>query len=341
MNTLWIPIPDPGCKQAIEQAAALLRRGGLVAIPTETVYGLAANALDAHAVAQIFAAKGRPQDNPLIVHISETAQMERYVRRLDPRALLLAQAFWPGPLTIIQQKAACIPDIVSAGLDSVALRLPAHPVARALIAAAGVPLAAPSANRSGRPSPTTAEHVRKDMDGRIDAIVDGGKSEVGVESTVLSLLGETPRLLRPGGVSHRQLEQLLGQVEIDSAVGAKPAEDAPVHSPGMKYRHYAPKATVILLRGDLERFLHYVKEQPEGKGVLCFAEDAVPPELPCIRYGGIARPEEQARLLFAALREADDRGIQTLFVRAPEQSGDSLAVYNRLLRAAAFREVTV
>ena len=234
MQTQLLQADAPG---AIQTAAAILQNGGLVGIPTETVYGLAANALDGAAVAKIFAAKGRPMDNPLIVHISHFEQIYDLVREVPEAAKKLAEQFWPGPLTIILPKSARIPDEVSAGLDTVAVRFPSHPVARAVIDAAGVPLAAPSGNLSGHPSPTTAVHVMNDMDGRIEAVLDGGPCSVGVESTVVTLAEQPPRLLRPGGITLEQLRGVLGQVEMDDAVLHPLADGKRAASPGMKYKH--------------------------------------------------------------------------------------------------------
>ena len=222
---------------AVARAAQLLREGKLVAIPTETVYGLAADALNGPAVARIFEAKGRPQDNPLIVHIAREADWTPLVKEIPEAAHRLAERFWPGPLTIILEKSGLIPDEVSAGLSTVAVRCPSHPAAQAVIRAAGRPLAAPSANLSGKPSPTTAERVLEDMDGKIEAVLDGGPCAVGVESTVLSLAGAVPRLLRPGGVTAEQLREVLGTVELDAAVTDKLAPGAAAASPGMKYKH--------------------------------------------------------------------------------------------------------
>lgn len=269
MNTLLLdPIRDD---EALRQAGALLRAGEVVGMPTETVYGLAANALDGAAVAKIFLAKGRPQDNPLIVHIADKEQLSTLARMVPAGARKLAEAFWPGPLTIILPKAACIPDEVSAGLDTVGIRLPSHPVARALIREAGVPLAAPSANLSGRPSTTTSGHVMEDLGGKIPAIVEGGPCAVGVESTVVSLAGNVPRLLRPGGVSLEQLESVLGSVEVDRALREKIGDEVRVSAPGMKYRHYAPKAPVTVVCGDPERTAVYITRHAGlDAGVICF-----------------------------------------------------------------------
>ncbi len=246
-TTLLTPETD---ENAVKTAAELIRAGEVVGMPTETVYGLAANALNGEAVKKIFLAKGRPQDNPLIVHIADFDQIYDLCPAVPPQAKLLADAFWPGPLTMIVPKGDCIPDEVSCGLDTVGIRLPSHPMARALIRESGVPLAAPSANTSGRPSTTTAAHVMHDMDGKIAAVLDGGACGVGVESTVITLALERPRLLRPGGITLEQLRSVLGEVDVDRALYEKIGDDVKVSAPGMKYRHYAPKAPVTVVRGD-------------------------------------------------------------------------------------------
>ena len=260
----------------INIAGKILSDGGLVAIPTETVYGLAADALNGAAVADIFAAKGRPMDNPLIVHIAAFEDISRFslVCEIPEAAYTLAQAFWPGPLTIIMKKGAAIPDEVSAGLDTVAIRFPSHPVAQAVIRAAKTPLAAPSANLSGSPSPTTAAHVMNDMEGKIEAVLDGGECAVGLESTVITLAAEVPRVLRPGGVTVEQLRAVLGEVEVDDAVLHQLAQGQTAASPGMKYKHYAPKANVILLKCTDDAYIDYVnKNSGSGVAALCCDED--------------------------------------------------------------------
>ena len=260
----------------INTAGKILSGGGLVAIPTETVYGLATDALNGAAVADIFAAKGRPMDNPLIVHIAAFEDINRFslVLEIPDAAYTLAKAFWPGPLTIIMKKGKAIPDEVSAGLDTVAIRFPSHPLAQAVIRAADTPLAAPSANLSGSPSPTTAEHVMNDMDGKIDAVLDGGECAVGLESTVITLAADVPRVLRPGGVTVEQLREVLGKVEVDDAVLHQLAQGQTAASPGMKYKHYAPKANVILLKCSDDAYIDYVnKNAGTGVAALCCDED--------------------------------------------------------------------
>ncbi len=339
MKTL---IFDTATESAIKTCAEIIKRGGLVGMPTETVYGLAANALNGKAVADIFKAKGRPQDNPLIVHISRIDELYPLVSEVPETALRLAKAFWPGPLTIILPKSDIIPDEVTAGLNTVAVRMPSHPVARRLIELCGVPLAAPSANSSGLPSPTTAEHVIRDMDGKIDAILNGGACDVGVESTVISLAGKKPRVLRPGGISPEELSSVIGEVEIDPAVLSQLRAEEVAASPGMKYKHYSPKAKVYIVQGDFENYKRYVEAaESENKFALCFDGEEKELTLPSLTYGHAKSPKEQAHRLFNALRELDDLGAGTVYARSPELSGMGLAVYNRLLRAAAFDIIEV
>lgn len=339
MKTQYFQVSGPA-DPAIETVGAILRGGGLAAIPTETVYGLAASALNDAAVRSIFAAKGRPADNPLIVHISSLAQWPALVREIPENARRLAEAYWPGPMTIVLPRSGLISDAVSGGLDTVAVRMPSHPVARAVIDAAGVPLAAPSANRSGKPSPTTAQHVKDDMDGRIDCILDAGPCEVGVESTVVSLCEARPRLLRPGGVTPEMLERVLGKIDIDDAVFHRLAEGETAASPGMKYKHYAPAAPVTILKGSLRQFCDYVaSHRTEGTMALCFSgEEALLP-VPAVAFGDRDDGAAQAAAIFDALREVDRRGATAVFARFPKMDGVGLAVFNRLVRAAAFRVI--
>lgn len=331
-------VADCSVSEPIRMAAQVLKNGGLVALPTETVYGLAANALDADAVAGIFEAKGRPQDNPLIVHIAELGELKPLVTDIPAKAGLLAEAFWPGPLTMILKRSPLIPAVVSAGLDTVAIRMPSHPIAREIIKAAGVPLAAPSANLSGSPSPTCAQHVLQDLNGRIPLIIDGGICNVGVESTVVSLVGETPALLRPGGISAEQLSAVIGEITIDKGVLNKLEDNHTVSSPGMKYKHYSPKANVIILDEGSDPYSKYVNNIP-GAYALCFEEDIPKLTGPYVSYGSEQDDSQQAYLLFNALRELDRRGAKTVYARAPKQTGVGLAVYNRLLRAAGFQVI--
>ena len=338
MQTLYLSAAD-GSTPII--AAEIIKSGGLVALPTETVYGLGANGLDPDAVAKIFAAKGRPQDNPLILHICSTAQMEDLCHDIPPAAYALAEAFWPGPLTMVLPAKDIVPLSTRAGLPSVAIRCPDCDVTRQIIRLSGVPIAAPSANISGKPSTTTAEHVRHDHDGRIDCIVDGGPCRVGVESTIIDLTEEEPRLLRPGGIGPEQLHAVIGDFLIDKAVTDSVANDSVVKAPGMKYRHYAPDCNVLIVDSDLPAAVSYVRQNwKPGNRVLCFDEEleAFAPFAP-LAYGKERDPDTLMANLFAALRQLDDPAIGTVFARCPRGSGKALAVQNRLAKAAGFSQV--
>lgn len=335
MKTLFLKETE---KNTVQTAAEILKNGGLVAIPTETVYGLAANALDGEAVKKIFIAKGRPQDNPLIVHVASLEEIEPLVEKIDPRVYDLANKYWPGPLTVIMKKSALIPDEVSAGLDTVAIRMPSHEGARKIIAASGLPLAAPSANASGKPSPTKASHVIEDLDGKIDAVVDGGECTVGVESTVITLVTNPPTLLRPGGITPEQLEDVLGAIQISPAVFEKLRDNEKAESPGMKYKHYAPSAQVTIVRGSFENYKTFVLAQKGKTCAVCFNGEGKYFEN-FIEYGKENDDISQAHHIFDALREVDAMGCDKAFVRCPVSSGVGLAVYNRLLRSAAFRVI--
>ncbi|MBR5244854.1 MAG: threonylcarbamoyl-AMP synthase [Clostridia bacterium] len=327
----------------IAQAGRLLAGGEVVGIPTETVYGLAANALDEAAVAKIFAAKGRPQDNPLIIHISALEQLEDLAEEISPAVWQMAEQFWPGPLTMVVKKKDIVPDRTSAGLDTVGIRMPSHPVARAIIDAAGVPLAAPSANTSGKPSPTTARDVLDDMNGKIPAIVDGGACTVGVESTVVDMTGEFPQILRPGAITEEMIREAMGAVSTDRATLEGLSDDAKVRSPGMKYRHYAPKAPVILLEGAPEDTYLALLEQMQQPwtGVICFEE-----YLPAIKesksrlvysLGYSWDHAEHARRLFALLRKFDRTQAKRIVVQCPRTMGANAGTVNRLRKAAGFQ----
>ena len=326
-------------EEDLQRAADLLLAGELVAIPTETVYGLAADARNGKAVSDIFKAKGRPSDNPLIVHIADMTQLSALVLDIPTHATALAEAYWPGPLTMIFRKTAAVPDEVSAGLDTVAVRMPSHPIARQLIALS-CPLAAPSANRSGIPSPTDAVRVAEDMDGRIAAIVDGGVCEFGVESTVVDVTGECVRVLRPGAVTVPMLEAVVGTVEVDEAV-LRPLENGKIAaSPGMKYKHYAPSAKVVLVKGSPLAYATYVNAHSgEGVVALCFdgEEDAL--NVPYLTYGARDDYKAQAHRVFEALRRLDEQHATVAYTACPLPEGIGLAVYNRLLRAAGFEVI--
>lgn len=329
--------------RSIALAAQLIRNGDIVAIPTETVYGIAADACNGEAIKKIFKAKGRPQDNPLIVHICDERMLYDVAAYVNDDAKKLAEAFWPGPLTIIMPKGDKISAENCAGLDSVGVRMPSDPTAHAIIKACGLPLGAPSANLSGKPSPTCAEDVFADMNGRLPLIIDGGEALRGVESTVISVLEETPVLLRPGYITKEDIEGVLGKtIEVSSAILQQLKEGEAVRSPGMKYKHYAPQAEVTIIDGSLEAFAEYVKEHAtEAAYCLCFTGEEERLCLPCVAYGHEHDGTEQAHMLFSCLRELDKLGARVAFARCPDKDGVSLAVYNRLLRAAAFRVVNL
>lgn len=331
----------------MDEAAAILRDGGLVGIPTETVYGLGSNGLNEEAVAHIFEAKGRPQDNPLILHIPDASWLERYCKDIPLTAYKLADAYWPGPMTMILRRKDIVPDAVTAGLDTVGMRCPAHPLCRAIIDAAGVPVAAPSGNTSGRPSPTTAQHMLEDMDGKIDAIVDGGPCSVGVESTIIDLTETPARLLRPGGITLEQLEAVLGKVAVDPAVTRLMGAGEQPKAPGMKYRHYAPKAPVTVVTGDPQKSAEYIASHasPED-GVICF-DEFLPlftrrsETRPVMDLGPAGDKEEQARHIFDALRSFDHTSVPAIWAQCPDTTGIGLAIANRLNKAAGFHIIRV
>ena len=338
MNTLYLRAEDP---QTPVTAAEIIRRGGLVAIPTETVYGLGANGLDEAAVAKIFEAKGRPQDNPLILHISGPEQIELFCHHIPQKAYDLAEAFWPGPLTIVLPARSNVPRRTTGGLSTVAVRCPDNAVTREIIRLSGVPIAAPSANISGKPSTTTAEHVRHDHEGKIAAIVDGGSCRVGVESTIVDLTEERPRLLRPGGIGPEELMEVLGDLVVDKAVTAQIDQDEVVKAPGMKYRHYAPSEPVVIVSGSREKAAEYIRAHfTPGDRVLCFEEE-LPLYEGCapLSYGREADVSTLSAGLFAALRELDDPRIHQVYARCPVGGGVAYAVQNRLKKAAAFHIV--
>lgn len=324
-------------KNALEEAAEIIRRGGLVAFPTETVYGLGADATDAEAAKKIYAAKGRPSDNPLIIHVSEPRDAELYAHTCE-LYYALADAFMPGPLTVIMPKRDTIPDGVTGGLDSVAVRCPSHAIARELIALSGCAIAAPSANISGSPSPTSAAHVIGDLNGIIDAIIDGGECEIGLESTIVKIDGEKLVLLRPGAITVDALRCVCPNVEIAPAVTAALAENERPLSPGMKYRHYAPAVPLVLLDGEQNAVLNFLQSaaKQEKCAVLCYSEEMNALEgARLIDVGAKDDLATQAQRLFSALRDADKLDCDILYAHLPIKDGIGLALYNRLIRAAA------
>ncbi len=323
----------------IELAADILKEGGIVAIPTETVYGLAANALNPDAVKKIFEAKGRPQDNPLIVHISSFDMADKLLAQPMPqKAKKLAEKFWPGPLTMIFPKSDVVPYETSGGLDTVAVRFPSHPIAHAIIEKSNLPIAAPSANLSGKPSPTTAQHCIDDLTGKVDAIVCGGNCGVGIESTVISFAQEPPVLLRPGAVTAEMITEVIGKINIHEAVYSQLTSNEKATSPGMKYKHYAPDANLILIESDCEKFAVYVNEHAaDDTYAMCFDEDIPFLKTKYISYGSANDADEQGERLFEVLREFNDIGAKTIYAHCPNKTGVALAVYNRIVRAAAYQ----
>lgn len=326
----------------VETAAEIIRTGGLVVMPTETVYGLGASALDRAAVTNIFKAKGRPMDNPLIVHLAEPSDAEKYAYT-NETFYKLAERFMPGPLTIILKKKDIIPPEVTCGLDTVALRVPSNPIANELIRLSGCPIAAPSANLSGRPSPTLFSHVVEDMDGRVDAIIDGGECEIGLESTVIILKENGAELLRPGKITVDELREIIPSLTVNSAVKEQ-CRDAKPASPGMKYRHYAPSSPVRIVDGDETNVIRFLQkmQSKQNCGILCFSEDEKhlsPKNL--LTFGKQNDEDEQAHLLFDKLRCFDTMNVDVIYARLPSDRGVGLAVYNRLIRAAGFEIINV
>ena len=338
MKTLLLSAKE---KNTPAVAAEIIKAGDLVAIPTETVYGLGADGLNEAAVAKIFEAKGRPQDNPLILHICGAEQIELFCHHIPQKAYDLAEKFWPGPLTIVLPARESVPKRTTGGLSTVAVRCPDNDVTREIIRLSGVPIAAPSANISGKPSTTTAQHVLDDHEGKIAAVVDGGPCRVGVESTIVDLTEERPRLLRPGGITPEQLMEVLGDLVVDKAVTAQIDKDEVVKAPGMKYRHYAPSEPVVIVSGSREKAAEYIRTHFEaGDRVLCFEEE-LPLYQGCnpLSYGQEADVNTLSAGLFAALRELDDPSIHQVYARCPVGGGVAYAVQNRLKKAAAFHIV--
>ncbi len=327
-----------GYDKTVSRAAEILKNGGVVAIPTETVYGLAASACDEIAINKVFEAKGRPQDNPLIVHISDIKMLYEVACDIPQKAIECAEKFWPGPFTMVLPRTDKTALCVSAGLSTVAVRMPMHGVALDIIKSSGLPLAAPSANISGSPSPTTPYHVEADLDGKIDAIVFADECGVGVESTVVSFCCDPPRLLRPGAVTVEELKKIIPDIVVDKAVLAEPESGQKVESPGMKYKHYAPKTESYLVEGDSAKFTEFVNSQKNSAAV-CFAEEKWDITIPYIVYGTAKNEATLAHEVFSALREIDSLEAERVYIHAPSKTGVGLAVYNRLIRAAAFRVI--
>ncbi len=339
MQTLLIENPT---QENIQKAADIIKDGGLVVMPTETVYGLGANALDKNAVTNVYKAKGRPMDNPLIVHLAEVSDTEKYAHT-NEAFYKLAEKFMPGPLTVILPKKDVIPYEVTCGLETVAIRVPSNEIAHNLIKTSGCPIAAPSANLSGKPSPTSFAHVVEDMLGRVDAIIDGGNCTVGLESTVIILKGDSAELLRPGKVTYEELREVIPDITINDAVKNQCTDKKPA-SPGMKYRHYAPDSPVFLVDGDNKKVIEFLieKQNSEKCAILCFDEDVISLDKNnVLTFGRHDDENTQAHELFDKLRSFDKMNVDKIYARMPSDNGVGLAVYNRLVRAAGFNIIDV
>lgn len=344
MRTVDAEYPDPSI---IAEAAEILQKGGLVAFPTETVYGLGGNGLSGDACKRIYEAKGRPSDNPLILHISQFCELHPIVREIPEAGRKLAEAFWPGPLTMIFPKSANIPAEATGGLDTVAVRFPSHPVAMALIRAAGLPIAAPSANASGKPSPTRASHVAYDLEGRIDMILDGGPAEWGLESTIVDVSVTPPMILRPGAITKEMMEEVLGEVQVDPAILEKPSADLRPKAPGMKYTHYSPKAEVYLVRGELDAVQRKInamaaEQMAAGKkvGVLATEESRRGYHATSVLSAGSrAHLEEIGANLFKMLRKFDFLHMDIVYAEVYPLEGEGMAIMNRLQKSAGYRYI--
>ena len=349
MKTEYVDLRDEyDIKEGIKKAAGIIKKGGLVAFPTETVYGLGANGLDENAVPKIYEAKGRPSDNPLILHISEFDEINSIVKEIPKTALILAEEFWPGPLTMVLKKSDIVPYRTTGGLESVAVRMPSNKIARELIKASGVPIAAPSANSSGRPSPTKASHVILDLDGKIDMVIDGGTVDIGLESTIVDVTGDVPVILRPGFITEEMLSEAIGRVEVDEVVKSlSPDKDLKPKAPGMKYRHYAPKGRMTIYKGKPERVVERINEEiakSAGKKTAVLATDETKMYYKAdvvISVGSREDGESIARNLFDALRRIDDVGAEVIFAEGFDENRLGFAIMNRLHKSAGYNIIMI
>ena len=349
MKTEYVDLREgKDIKEGVKKAAEIIKRGGLVAFPTETVYGLGANGLDENAVPKIYEAKGRPSDNPLILHISKLDEIEDIVKEIPKSALILAEEFWPGPLTMVFKKSERIPYRTTGGLESVAIRMPSNKIARELIKAAGVPIAAPSANSSGRPSPTKAAHVIYDLDGKIDMVIDGGEVDIGIESTIVDVTGEVPVILRPGFITEKMLSEAIGRVEIDEVVKSlNPDKDLKPKAPGMKYRHYAPRGKMTIYKGSHSKVVERINEEIsklEGKKTGVLATDETKSYYKAdiiISLGSREDGESIAHNLFDALRKFDDEDVEFIYSEGFDENKLGFAIMNRLHKSAGYNIINV
>lgn len=349
MKTEYVDLREgKDIKEGVKKAAEIIKRGGLVAFPTETVYGLGANGLDENAVPKIYEAKGRPSDNPLILHISKLDEIEDIVKEIPKSALILAEEFWPGPLTMVFKKSERIPYRTTGGLESVAIRMPSNKIARELIKAAGVPIAAPSANSSGRPSPTKAAHVIYDLDGKIDMVIDGGEVDIGIESTIVDVTGEVPVILRPGFITEKMLSEAIGRVEIDEVVKSlNPDKDLKPKAPGMKYRHYAPRGKMTIYKGSHSKVVERINEEIsklEGKKTGVLATDETKSYYRAdiiISLGSREDGESIAHNLFDALRKFDDEDVEFIYSEGFDENKLGFAIMNRLHKSAGYNIINV
>lgn len=346
MNTEIVKLDAANIDEtAIERAAEIIKNGGLVAFPTETVYGLGANALDAEASKKIYEAKGRPSDNPLIAHIASLDTLDEIVEDVSDVAKKLIDKFWPGPMTLIFKKKDLVPDSTTGGLKTLAVRFPENEIAKALIEKSGVPIAAPSANTSGKPSPTKGEHVIEDLDGKVDMILDGGVVGLGLESTIIDVT-DKPTILRPGFITQEMLEQVIEEVELDKTILEKPTEDFAPKAPGMKYRHYAPKTELVIVRGSAENVAQKIREEAKNKKIAIITVDQhrdLYEELDAkvVSWGDLENMDEIAHKIFDALRRVDEWGVDIIYCEAFEEEGLGLAVMNRLTKAAGYQVIDV
>ena len=349
MKTEYVDLREgKDIKEGIKKAADIIKRGGLVAFPTETVYGLGANGLDENAVPKIYEAKGRPSDNPLILHISEFDEIKSIVEEIPKTAIILAEEFWPGPLTMVLKKSDIVPYRTTGGLESVAVRMPSNRIARELIKASGVPIAAPSANSSGRPSPTKASHVLYDLDGKIDLVIDGGAVDIGLESTIVDVTTEVPVILRPGFITEEMLSEAIGRVEIDEVVKSlSPDKDLKPKAPGMKYRHYAPKGRMTIYKGKPEKVVERINEElakSAGKKTAVLATDETKMYYKAdvvISVGSREDGESIARNLFDVLRRFDDVGAEVIFSEGFDENKLGFAIMNRLHKSAGYNIIMI